>query len=81
MLSGPTILLKITFTLTIFNLCILVGKQLIYQNRGKGNLYSITHFEILMEIEREAEEIFAIQNDKIELYEYKWEKYITKHQL
>ena len=24
---------------------------------------------------------YAIQNDKVEIYEYKWEKYITHHNL
>ena len=32
-------------------------------------------------MERESEEAYASQNDKIELYEYKWEKYITKYQV
>ena len=48
-------------------------KQLIYQQRGKRNHCSVIHFERLMEIERESEEIYAIQNDKMEIYEYKLE--------
>ena len=56
----------------LFNLCILIGKILIYQNRGKIMLYSIVHFERLLQIEREAEQMFAIQSDRIEAYEYKW---------
>ena len=28
-----------------------------------------------MDIERESEEIYAIQSDTIEMYEDKWEKY------
>ena len=65
----------------LFNLCILIGKIMIYQNRDKRVLYLIVHFERLLEIEREAEEMFAIQSDRIEAYEYKWERYITHHQL
>ena len=34
------------------------------------------HFETLLEIERESQEIYAINNDNMELYERKWEKYI-----
>ena len=48
---------------------------------GRKNQYSIVHSERLLEFERESEEIFAIQNDKLEAYEYKWERFITHHQL
>ena len=43
--------------------------------------YSIIHFKRLIEMERESEETYAFQNYKIELYEYKWEKCITKYQV
>ena len=67
----------------LFNLCILIGKRLIhvYQNRDKKYPYSGVHFEKILELERETEEIFAIQNDQLEVYKYKWERYITHHQL
>ena len=67
----------------LFNLCILIGKKLIhvYQNRDKKYPYSSVHFENKLELERENEEIFSIQNDKLEVYEYKWERYITYDQL
>ena len=58
------------------NLVITIAKKVIYQNRGKRNPYSVRHFETLLEIERESEEIYAINNDNMELYERKWEKYI-----
>ena len=35
------------------------------------------HFEILLEIERESEEIYAINRDTMELYERKWDKFIN----
>ena len=35
------------------------------------------HFETLLEIERESEEIYAINQDTLELYERKWDKYIN----
>ena len=60
----------------LFNLIITIAKKMIYQNRGKGGPYSMRHFETLLEIERESEEIYAINNDNMELYERKWEKYI-----
>ena len=60
----------------LFNLILLIGKKLIYQNRGTRNSYSIRHFERVLELERESEEIYAQSQDKIELYEKKWEKYI-----
>ena len=34
------------------------------------------HFERILELERESEEIHALNNDKLEIYERKWEKYI-----
>ena len=53
----------------------LILKKLIYQNRGKRSAYSLIHYEILIEIKKkESEEIYAIQNDKIEIYK-KWEKF------
>ena len=55
----------------LFNICILISKKIINQKRGKRSLYSIAHFDALVEIEREADEIYAIQNDKVEMYEYK----------
>ena len=61
----------------LFNLIIIIAKKLIYQNRGKGNNYSLMHFKALLEIERESEEIYANENDKIEQYERRWEKYLT----
>ena len=61
---------------SLFNLIITIAKKVIYQNRGKRNIYSIRHFETLLEIERESEEIYAINNDILELYERKWDKYI-----
>ena len=35
------------------------------------------HFETLLEIERELEEIYTINPDTLELYERKWDKYIN----
>ena len=64
----------------LFNLIIIIAKKLIYQNRGKGNIYSLMHFKALLEIERESEEIYANENDKIEQYERRWEKYLTLYQ-
>ena len=61
----------------LFNLIIIIAKKLIYQNRGKGNIYSLMHFKALLEIERESEEIYANENDKTEQYERRWEKYLT----
>ena len=34
------------------------------------------YFERLLEVERKSEEIHALNNDKLEMYERKWEKYI-----
>ena len=36
------------------------------------------HFEALLELERESEEIYANNNDTHETYERKWENYITE---
>ena len=33
-----------------------------------GQDYPTVHFERLIEIERELEELFAIQNDEVEIY-------------
>ena len=52
-----------------FNLVIIIGKKVIYQNRAKRNLYSMRHFETLLELERESEEIYAINNDTLEMHE------------
>ena len=62
---------------SLFNLIIIIAKKVIYQNRGKRNIYSMRHFEILLEIERESEEIYAINRDTMELYERKWDKFIN----
>ena len=57
----------------------MVAKKLIYQKRGNRNPFSISHFERLLEIARDAEKIFALENDKLEIYEKKWDKFITQH--
>ena len=62
----------------LFNLILIIGKKVIYQNRGKRNLYSMRHFETMLEIGRESEETFALNNDNIETYEKKWEMYLTE---
>ena len=62
---------------SLFNMIITIAKKVIYQNRGKRNIYTMRHFKTLLEIERESEEIYAINNDTLELYERKWDKYIT----
>ena len=36
---------------------------LVYQNKSKRGPYSTVHFEEPLEIERDSEEILAIQND------------------
>ena len=61
----------------LFNLILVLGKKIIYQNRGTVNLYSMRHLERVIEIERESEEINALNHDKMEVYETKWEKYLT----
>ena len=61
----------------LFNLVLILGKKIIYQNRGTVNLYSMRHLERVIEIERESEEINALNHDKMEVYEKKWEKYLT----
>ena len=61
----------------LFNLILIIGKKVIYQNRGKRNIYSMRHFETMLEIERESEETFALNNDNIETYE-KREMYLTE---
>ena len=55
---------------------IIIGKKVIYQSRGKRNQYSMRHFETLLELERESEEIHASNNDTLEIYERKWERYM-----
>ena len=36
------------------------------------------HFETLLELERESEEIYDSNNDTLEIYERKWEMYIIE---
>ena len=60
----------------LFNIIIIIAKKLIYQNRGKRNIYSLIHFKALLEMERESEEVYANENDKIEQYERRSEKYL-----
>ena len=60
----------------LFNIIIIIAKKLIYQNRGKRSIYSLIHFKALLERERESEEVYAKDNDKIEQYERRWEKYL-----
>ena len=62
---------------SLFNLIITIAKKVIYQNKGKRNLYSMRHVEILLEIERKSEEIYAIDRENMELYERKWDKFIN----
>ena len=61
----------------LFNLIIIMGKKVIYQTRGNINQFSMRHLERILGIERESEEQFAINNDVLEMYERKWEKYLT----
>ena len=61
----------------LFNLIIIIAKKVIYLKRGKEGPFSVRYFETLLEIERESEEIYAVNNDSIELYERKWEKYLV----
>ena len=61
----------------LFNLILMLGKKNIYQNRGTENLYPMRQFERVIEIERESEEINALNHDKMDIYEKKWEKYLT----
>ena len=62
---------------SLFNLIITIAKKVIYQKREKRNIYSLRHFDILLEQERESEEIYAINRDSMELYENKWDKFIN----
>ena len=62
---------------SLFNLIIMMGKKIIYQNRGTRNMYSMRHFERIIELERESEEIHSLNQDKMDIYEKKWEKYLT----
>ena len=48
---------------SLFNLIITIAKKVIYQKREKRNIYSMRHFKILLEKERESEEIYAINRD------------------
>ena len=56
----------------------MIGKKVIYQNRNKGQLYSIVHCERLIELEQESEEIFATQDDKVEMFKKELEKYLSR---
>ena len=47
-----------------------------HQNRIKRNAYSLLQYERLIEIERKSEKTYAMQNNKIEMYE-KDERNIT----
>ena len=38
----------------------------------------LTHFERLVDLEKESEETYALISDKMEIFEKKWEKYITR---
>ena len=40
-------------------------------------MYSMRHLERIIELERASEEIYALNQDKINIYEKKWEKYLT----
>ena len=60
----------------LFNLIIILGKKVIYQTRGNRNQFSMRHLERILEIERESEEQFALNNDILEMYERKWERYL-----
>ena len=60
----------------LFNLIIIMGKKVIYQTRGNRNQFSMRHLERILEIERESEEQFAFNNDILEMYERKWERYL-----
>ena len=62
---------------SLFNLIIMIGKKIIYQNRGTRNMYSMRHLERIIELERESEEKYALNQDKMDIYEKKWEKYLT----
>ena len=62
----------------LFNLILTIVKKVIYQDRGKRNLYSMSYFETLLEIERESEEMYALNNDNLEMYERKWGMYIIE---
>ena len=60
----------------LFNLVLMIGKKRFYRNRGTRNLYSMRHFERIIEIERRSEEINALNQDNMDIYEKKWEKYL-----
>ena len=62
---------------SLFNLIIIIAKMVIYQKREKGNIYSMRHFETLIEKERESEEVYATNRESMELYEKKWDKFIN----
>ena len=76
-LEQKIILLRDTEKNNVLNLSLMIGKKHI-KIKEKDNR---THYYILkrlIEIERKSEEIiYAIQNDKVEMYEKKWEKYIN----
>ena len=47
--------------------------MIVYKNRTKRFIYFIAHFERVMEVGREMEDICAIHTDRVERYENKWE--------
>ena len=55
---------------SLFNLIIMIG-NFFFQNRGTRNMYSMRHFERIIELERESEEIHALNQDKMDIYEKK----------
>ena len=62
-----------------FNMVLIIGKKLIYQNRENRAPYSMIHFKRMLELERESEETYALNNDTLDIYEQKWELYIIEH--
>ena len=59
---------------SLSNLVLMIGKQIIYENRGRRNAYSMVLFEKLVDLERESEKIHALKSDRLGKYEKKWEK-------
>ena len=62
-----------------FNMVLIIGKKLIYQNRENRASYSMVHFERMLEMKRESEETYALNSDTLDIYEQKWELYIIEH--
>ena len=48
----------------LFNLTLMIGKKIIYQNRGRRNSYYMVHFERLMDLERESKEVHAFKSER-----------------